>query len=153
MAVVNRYDKNAQVATAFIRNFGLKSGAIASTVAHDCHNIIAVGVDDDALTAAVNALVDCKGGISVAVTAEDIYTMALPIAGLMTSGDGYEVAATYASIDVKAKELGTKLHAPFMTLSFMALLVIPSLKLSDMGLFDGQKFEFTPVEIDTSMMI
>lgn len=153
MAVINRYDKNAQVATAFIRNFGLRKGAIASTVAHDCHNIIAVGVDDDALTAAVNALVDCKGGISVAVTAEDIYTMPLPIAGLMTSGDGYEVASTYASIDAKAKELGTPLHAPFMTLSFMALLVIPSLKLSDKGLFDGQKFEFTPVEIDTSMMI
>lgn len=147
IAVVNRYDNSAPVATAFIRNFGLKMGAIASTVAHDCHNIIAVGVDDTSIAAAVNALVACKGGISVAYSADEVYTMPLPIAGLMTAADGYHVAAEYAALDSRAKELGTQLHAPFMTLSFMALLVIPALKLSDKGLFDGREFEFTPVEV------
>jgi len=147
IAVVNRYESDAPIATAFIKNFGLKQGALASTVGHDCHNIIAVGVDDDSLCAAVNELIKTKGGIAVAENAQQVSSMSLPVAGLMTTGDGYEVAAQYAAIDAKAKLLGTKLHAPFMTLSFMALLVIPALKLSDKGLFDGQKFSFTDVEM------
>ena len=147
MVVVNRYENNAPVAKAFIKNFGLKHGALASTVAHDCHNIIAVGVDDESICAAVNALIDCKGGISVAGDATEFSYMPLPIAGLMTDADGYEVAAQYSALDAKAKELGTTLKAPFMTLSFMALLVIPSLKLSDKGLFNGSKFEFTSIEL------
>lgn len=147
IAVVNRYDNNAPVATAFIKNFGLKTGAIASTVAHDCHNIIAVGVNDESICAAVNALVECKGGIAVAADAQTISCMALPIAGLMSDEDGYTVAAQYSLLDAKAKELGTQFKAPFMTLSFMALLVIPSLKLSDKGLFDGGKFQFTSVVV------
>ncbi|PZF72373.1 adenine deaminase [Taibaiella soli] len=147
IAVVNRYEADAPIAIAFIKNFGLKHGALASTVGHDCHNIIAVGVDDASLCAAVNALIENKGGIAVAENVNEISSMPLPVAGLMTTGDGYEVAAQYAAIDEKAKLLGTKLHAPFMTLSFMALLVIPSLKLSDKGLFDGGKFEFTDVEM------
>lgn len=147
IAVVNRYEPDAPIATAFIKNFGLKKGTLASTVGHDCHNIIAVGVDDISICAAVNALIDCKGGIVTADGKDDISVMPLPVAGLMTTVDGYEVAAQYAAIDQKAKELGTTLHAPFMTLSFMALLVIPSLKLSDKGLFNGQKFEFTTVEV------
>ncbi|MEI8278301.1 MAG: adenine deaminase [Bacteroidota bacterium] len=146
IVVVNRYNNNAPISVGFIKNIGLKKGAIASTVAHDCHNIIAVGVDDDTICAAVNALISCKGGISVAAHADTVDCMPLPIAGLMTGEDGYEVAAKYSLIDKKAKELGTPLHAPYMTLSFMALLVIPSLKLSDMGLFDGRKFQFTSVE-------
>ena len=125
----------------------MKHGALASTVAHDCHNIIAVGVDDESICAAVNALIDCKGGISVAGDATEFSYMPLPIAGLMTDADGYEVAAQYSALDAKAKELGTTLKAPFMTLSFMALLVIPSLKLSDKGLFNGSKFEFTSIEL------
>ena len=146
VAVVNRYYPDADVATAFIKNFGLQHGAIASTVAHDCHNIIVVGVDDASICKAVNALIDSKGGVAVCDgTNTDV--MPLPIAGLMTDGDGYEVAAQYAALDAKAKELGTKLKAPFMTLSFMALLVIPALKLSDKGLFDGAGFKFTDVEI------
>jgi adenine deaminase len=147
IVVVNRYEHNATIAKAFIKNFGLKRGALASTVAHDCHNIIAVGVDDESICAAVNALVDCKGGISVAANAGEVNHMPLPIGGLMTDADGYEVAAQYSALDAKAKELGTPLKAPFMTLSFMALLVIPSLKLSDKGLFNGSKFELTSIEL------
>lgn len=143
IAVVNRYQPDAPVAVAFIRNIGITSGALASTVAHDCHNIIAVGVDDQSLCAAVNALIQCKGGIAVARSHTDVSTLPLPVGGLMSDKEGYEVAESYTCIDNEAKALGTKLHAPFMTLSFMALLVIPSLKLSDKGLFDGSKFRFT----------
>ena len=147
IAVINRYESDAPVSVAFIKNFGLKQGALASTVGHDCHNIIAVGVDDASIYAAVNALIDCKGGISVARDKDDVAFMPLPVAGLMSLDNGHTVAAAYTKIDKLAKELGTTLHAPFMTLSFMALLVIPSLKLSDKGLFDGSKFEFTAVEM------
>lgn len=147
IAVVNRYDNNAPVAVAFIKNIGIKSGALASTVAHDCHNIIAVGADDESLCKAVNALVDYKGGIAVVDGKHNISVLPLPIAGLMADTDGYTVAEKYSVIDKQAKELGSTLRAPFMTLSFMALLVIPALKLSDKGLFNGSKFEFTPVEV------
>lgn len=147
IAVVNRYTKDAPVATAFIKNFGLKKGALASTVAHDCHNIVAVGADDVAITAAVNALIESKGGIAVAEDANTVLSMPLPIAGLMSAEDGHTVAAQYAALDAKAKELGTSLKAPFMTLSFMVLLVIPSLKLSDKGLFDGKAFRFTDITL------
>ncbi|OSZ79505.1 adenine deaminase [Chitinophagaceae bacterium IBVUCB1] len=144
IAVVNRYTPDVPVAVSFIKNFGLQKGALASTVAHDCHNIITVGTDDASICLAVNELIDCKGGIAVC-DGVGTEVMPLPIAGLMTDADGYEVAAQYAALDAKAKELGTKLKAPFMTLSFMALLVIPSLKLSDKGLFDGTEFRFTDV--------
>lgn len=147
IAVVNRYNNDARVATAFIKNIGIRSGALASTVAHDCHNIIAVGTDDESICAAVNALVDCKGGIVVVDGAGHKTVLPLPVAGLMADTDGHTVAAAYAEVDRKAKELGSTLRAPFMTLSFMALLVIPSLKLSDKGLFNGSKFEFTPVVV------
>jgi adenine deaminase len=147
LAVINRYEPDAPVAVAFIKSFGLKSGAIASTVGHDCHNIIAVGVDDESMCAAVNALIDNEGGISVAENKDNVSAMPLPVAGLMSLADGYSVAEDYKEIDRLAKKLGTQLHAPFMTLSFMALLVIPALKLSDKGLFDGSKFEFTKVEL------
>ena len=147
LAVVNRYETDANPALAFIKNFGLTHGAIASTVGHDCHNIIAVGVDDASICAAVNALIENKGGIAVAKNENDVTTMPLPVAGLMSVNDGYNVATEYSAIDKKAKELGTTLHSPFMTLSFMALLVIPSLKLSDKGLFNGSAFQFTSVEV------
>jgi len=147
ITVVNRYERHAPVAVAFIKNFGLKSGALASTVAHDCHNIIAVGVDDGAICKAVNVLIQCKGGIAVAKNKDEADTMPLPVAGLMSLENGSAVAGAYTRIDKMAKDLGTTLHAPFMTLSFMALLVIPELKLSDKGLFDGGKFQFTSVEV------
>ncbi|WP_181308702.1 adenine deaminase [Rufibacter sp. XAAS-G3-1] len=143
MTVVNRY-QNTQPAIAFIKNFGLQRGAIASSVGHDSHNIIAVGVDDESLCRAVNLLIAAKGGISaVAEGREEI--LPLPVAGIMSGEDGYWVAEQYAKLDRTAKELGSTLTSPFMTLSFMALLVIPALKLSDKGLFDGQHFAFVEV--------
>jgi len=142
IVVMNRYSYNVPVAKSFVKNFGLKQGAIASTVAHDSHNIIAVGVDDESICKAVNLVIQAKGGVS-AVSDNFQKVLALPVAGLMSNEDGYEVAAAYTEIDKMAKEiLGSTLQAPFMTLSFMALLVIPHLKLSDLGLFDGDKFEF-----------
>lgn len=141
LAVVNRYQE-APVALGFIRNFGFKQGAIASSVAHDSHNIIVVGVDDESIAQAVNAVIAHKGGVSV-VSNGEASVLPLPVAGLMSNLDGYEVAAQYSQLDKAAKALGSKLDAPFMTLSFMALLVIPHLKLSDKGLFDGDHFSFT----------
>ncbi|MGN7720159.1 adenine deaminase [Chitinophaga sp. 22620] len=140
VAVVNRYN-DAPVACGFIHHFGLKRGAIASTVAHDSHNIIAVGADDESICKAVNNLVECKGGISV-VSPEGDEIMPLPVAGLMSAEDGYLTAHRYSLMDKAAKALGCRLDAPFMTLSFMALLVIPHLKLSDKGLFNGDEFIF-----------
>ena len=146
IAVVNRYEPMAPVAVAFITNFGLKEGAIASTVGHDCHNIIVVGVTDEAMCIAVNALIDCKGGIAVTNAQGKVHTMPLSVAGLMSGDEGHKVAAAYTQIDQLAKQLGTPMQAPFMTLSFMALLVIPALKLSDKGLFDGARFAFTTLQ-------
>ncbi len=140
IVVVNRY-KNAPIAKAFVKNFGLKQGAIASTVAHDSHNIIAVGVDDESICKAVNLVIKEQGGVS-AVSRSAELVVGLPVAGLMSNNDGYKVAASYTAIDKMVKEeLGSTLASPFMTLSFMALLVIPHLKLSDLGLFDGDNFK------------
>ena len=119
----------------------MKKGAIASSVAHDSHNIIAVGVDDQSLTRAINMVIGEKGGVSCVSNAEEM-VLSLPVAGLMSNEDGYNVAAAYTAIDKMSKELGSTLSAPFMTLSFMALLVIPHIKLSDKGLFDGDSFQF-----------
>ena len=143
ITVVNRY-QDATPALAFIKNFGLKNGAIASSVGHDSHNIIAVGVDDDSICRAVNLLIEAKGGVS-AVWGDQEEVLPLPVGGIMSPEDGYEVAAAYTRIDQLAKKMGSTLNSPFMTLSFMALLVIPDLKLSDKGLFDGKKFAFTEV--------
>lgn len=141
IVVVNRYS-NAPVAKAFIKNFGLEEGAIASSVAHDSHNIVAVSVDDESLMKAVNLVITAKGGVSAVSNIKEM-VMGLPVAGLMSNEDGYAVAEKYTAIDNMVKtELKSTLTAPFMTLSFMALLVIPHLKLSDKGLFDGDKFEF-----------
>lgn len=140
IVVVNRYH-TAPPAISFIKNFGFKSGSIASSVAHDSHNIIAVGTDDESIARAINLIVKHKGGIScVSSDAEKI--LSLPVAGLMSADDGYKVAAAYTEIDQMAKSLGSTLGAPFMTLSFMGLLVIPALKISDKGLFDGNSFRF-----------
>lgn len=143
IAVVDRY-KNARVAVGFIKNFGLKNGAIASSVAHDSHNIIAVGVSDEYICRAVNLIIEKKGGIC-AVSQDHEMVLPLPVAGIMSNDDYSDVAKRYAEVDRIAKSLGSTLHAPFMTLSFMALLVIPSMKLGDRGLFDGDKFEFIDV--------
>jgi len=145
IVVVNRY-RNAPIAKGFIKNIGLKNGAVASSVAHDSHNIVAVGVSDESICAAVNLIIQQKGGVSaVGINTNNEYqemVLGLEVAGLMSTEDGYEVANKYTAIDRFTKEaLGSTLAAPFMTLSFMALLVIPHLKLSDKGLFDGDLFE------------
>lgn len=142
LVVINRYRKAAP-AIAFIHGFGLQYGAIASSVAHDSHNIIAVGANDESIAAAINIVIAAQGGIS-AVGNGITQGLPLPVAGLMSNLDGYTVAAQYSALDKAAKELGSTLASPFMTLSFMALLVIPHLKLSDLGLFDGDSFQFTP---------
>ncbi|MDP4264384.1 MAG: adenine deaminase, partial [Bacteroidota bacterium] len=131
IVVVNRY-RDAPVAKSFIKNFGLKQGALASSVAHDSHNIVAVGVDDESICQAVNLLIDCKGGVSCVKENTEL-VVPLPVAGLMSNEDGYHVAQQYSLIDKAAKDAGSTLASPFMTLSFMALLVIPHLKLSDLG--------------------
>jgi adenine deaminase len=140
IVVVNRYH-SAPIAKAFIHRFGLTAGAIASSVAHDSHNIVAVGVDDESLASAINLVIEAKGGVSC-VGPDLEQCLPLPIGGLMSADDGYAVAAAYTTIDKAAKSLGSTLSAPFMSLSFMALLVIPNLKLSDKGLFDGEAFGF-----------
>ena len=145
MAVVNRY-KNEKPAIAFIKNFGLKEGAIASSVGHDSHNVIAIGSTDEAICNAVNLLIETKGGIC-ALSNSEKKVLPLPIAGIMSDQNGKTIGKEYALLDQMAKEMGSTLKAPYMTLSFMALLVIPSLKLSDKGLFNGSKFEFTSLEI------
>jgi len=139
LVVYNRY-KTAAPSIAFIKNFGFTHGAIASTVAHDSHNIIAVGVDDESIMTAINSVIQEKGGVSC-VNKTDSKILALPVAGLMSTADPYEVAEQYTIIDAMSKGLGSPLASPFMTLSFMALLVIPHLKLSDKGLFDGDQFK------------
>lgn len=160
IVVVNRYQP-APVAKSFIKNFGLTRGAIAASVAHDSHNIVAIGVDDASICRAVNLIIEHKGGLSCVDPGASSATnpgassnanlpastqshaeriLPLPVAGLMSPDDGYEIADAYIAIDRMAKDLGSTLAAPFMTLSFMALLVIPHLKLSDLGLFDGDRF-------------
>lgn len=138
IAVVNRYVE-APVAIAYIKNFGLKTGALASSVAHDSHNIVAVGVSDEDICGAVNSIIETKGGISLYTSGKRMI-LPLPVAGLMSDRDGYMIAKHYAEIDAAAKALGCTLTSPYMTLSFMALLVIPHLKISDKGLFDGDNF-------------
>ncbi|MGB1003465.1 MAG: adenine deaminase [Salibacteraceae bacterium] len=144
MVVLNRYEK-APPAIAFIKNFGLKSGAIAGSVAHDSHNIIAVGVEDEAILKAINGIIENRGGLSIC-DAQGVDTIALPVAGLMSNQPAEIVSKQYELLSERAIALGSTLRAPYMSLSFMALLVIPSLKLSDKGLFDGDKFEFVSLE-------
>ena len=143
IVVLNRYRK-ADPAVAFIHNFGLKTGAIASSVAHDSHNIVAVGTSDEQIVKAINQVISQRGGISL-VRGNEQKGLSLPVAGLMTDSDGFEVAARYHELDKEAHLMGSTIRAPYMTLSFMALLVIPELKLSDKGLFDGNTFSFTPI--------
>jgi adenine deaminase len=145
MAVVNRYE-NTKPAIAFIKNFGLKKGAIASSVAHDCHNIVVVGTSDEEICNAVNCIIENKGGVC-AVNGSKKKMLALPVAGIMSDKNGWETGKLYQEIDTMAKDLGSNLKAPFMTLSFMALLVIPDLKLSDKGLFSGNSFSFVDLEV------
>jgi len=141
LLVLNRY-RPAPPAVAFVEGFGLRAGALASSVAHDSHNIVAAGADAASLCRAVNAVVEARGGIALDDGAATT-CLPLPVAGLMSLEDGDAVAARYGAMTARARSLGSPLRSPFMTLSFMALLVIPELKLSDKGLFDGRGFRFT----------
>jgi len=143
LVVKDRYN-DGPPAVGFINGFGIKNGALASSVAHDSHNIIAVGLDDESITRAINLVIKNKGGISL-VNGVDEYSLALPFGGIMSGEDGYKVATAYQDLDSLAKQLGSRLMAPYMTLSFMALLVIPDLKLSDRGLFSVNNFTYTPL--------
>lgn len=140
VAVVNRY-QNQPPAVGFIKNFGINNGAIASSVAHDSHNIIAVGSSDDHLTTVINQIMDARGGIATS-DSSGTDLLPLPIGGIMTDRPGKETGLHYKRLTQKAIKMGSTLNSPFMTISFMALLVIPKLKMSDLGLFDGEKFEF-----------
>jgi adenine deaminase len=142
LMVLNRYQP-AKPALAFVRGFGLGRGALASSVAHDSHNIIAVGATDEELCFAVNKVVENSGGLSVA-RGNTVELLPLPVAGLMSTETCESVGANYMKLEQTAKEFGCRLNSPFMTVSFLALLVIPSLKLSDQGLFDVDRFEFVP---------
>ena len=141
IAVINRYEKK-KIALGFIKNFGLKKGAIASSVAHDSHNIVVIGCSDEEMTNAANMIINTKGGL-VAWSHDENICIPLPVAGLMTNIDGHKIAADYQELVTLSKEFGSTLNDPFMTMGFMSLLVIPKLKLSDKGLFDCEKFEFT----------
>ncbi len=145
IAVVNRY-KNEKPSIAFIKNFGLKDGAIASSVGHDSHNIIVVGTTDESICQAVNLIIENKGGIC-AVSDKTEKIVPLPVAGIMSDKDANTIGKEYAALDAMVKHMGSKLKAPYMSLSFMALLVIPSLKLSDKGLFDGTAFQFVDLNL------
>lgn len=146
LVVVNRYDNYSKPAVAFIKGFGLKRGALAESIAHDSHNIIAVGVDDISITNAINEVIKHKGAITT-FDGENYTTLPLNIAGIMTSKDGFIVAELYKKVNLQAKNLGSILKSPFMTLSFMALLVIPELKLGDKGLFKINEFSFVDLKI------
>ncbi len=141
IAVINRY-KNTKPALGLIKGLGIKKGAIASSVAHDSHNIVATGCDDYSLKEAVNKVIENRGGL-YCISNEKDEILPLPIGGIMSDKPYHEVAHKYSKIDRMAKELGSKLSAPFMTLSFMPLPVIPKLKITDKGLFDAEIFRFT----------
>ena len=148
IAVVNRYDDSAPVQVGFIRGFGLKQGAIASTVAHDSHNLIVVGCDDDSMVSAADCLIWCRGGIAVNNGKGYTHCLSLPVAGLMSNLSGEEVAEQYSSLNGIAHDIGSRFAAPFMTLAFMALPVIPKLKITDKGLFDAETFSFTSLFVE-----
>lgn len=149
IAVVNRYHK-APPALGMVKGFGLKQKSIASSVAHDSHNIVAVGTNDKDMTSAVNIIMESKGGLA-AVVGNFTEFLPLPIAGIMTDLDAHTAAKKYSKLNAIASSFGSYLSAPFMTLSFMALLVIPQLKLSDQGLFDGEKMRFVNLFADSKM--
>jgi len=149
IAVVNRYAENEKPSIGFVRGFGLKQGALASSVAHDSHNIVAVGTFEENLCAAVNEVIKNKGGVVAVNNTGTAKVLGLPIAGLMSPIDGYELAQQYGKIDAWTKtELGCILKAPFMLLSFLALPVIPALKITDLGLFDVGRFGFVEVGLE-----
>jgi adenine deaminase len=145
LVVYNRYQPS-KPAIGFIKNIGLKRGALASTVSHDSHNIIAVGTSDSEIVSAINQIIDSKGGI-LACDEDKTILLSLPVGGLMSNEEGQVIARRYEEVGNMVKEMGSQLKAPFMTVAFMSLLVIPKLKLTDKGLFDGRNYCFTDLMI------
>jgi adenine deaminase len=148
VAVVERHHGSGRVGLGLVRGFGLTRGAVASTVAHDSHNVVVVGASDVAMATAVRRLVELGGGQVVAEDDRILAELALPIAGLMSSLSVDEVAAAEAGLEAAAHGLGVRLPNPFMTLSFLALPVIPHLKLTDRGLVDVDRFEIVPLYVE-----
>ncbi len=146
IVVINRYQSDPKPSIGFIQGFDISRGAIASTVAHDSHNIIAIGADDSCITKVVNRLIDSKGGLAL-YDGNEMYHLPLPVAGLMSNENFELVSEAYEAISKKTSEIGCSLKAPFMTMAFMALLVIPKLKIGDKGLFDVEKFQLTSLEV------
>lgn len=146
IVVLNRYQK-AKPVVGFIKNFGLKKGALAGSVAHDSHNIVAIGCDDNSLVKVINAIIDSKGGIA-ATDGDVVEELSLPVAGLMSTEPGEVVAEKYTQLNQFVASMGCGMKAPFMTMAFMSLLVIPSLKIGDRGLFDVDSFTFTSLFVD-----
>jgi adenine deaminase len=147
IVVLNRYVVGSKPAVGFISGFGLKQGALAGTVAHDSHNLIAVGTDDESIIKCMNAIIETSGGI--AVCSDDVVDiLPLLIAGIVSDKNIDEVATDYDRINKKVKQIGSSLTSPFMTLSFMALIVIPQLKICDKGLFDVIKFDYTSLSAE-----
>jgi adenine deaminase len=147
IVVLNRYVSGSKPVVGFIKGFGLKQGALSSTVAHDSHNLIAVGADDESIVKCINAVIETKGGIAVCSDGV-VDILPLPVAGIISDKGIDEVAADYSRINGKAKQIGSTLTSPFMTLSFMALIVIPQLKICDKGLFDVSKFNYTGLFVE-----
>ena len=145
LAVIERHRASGRVGLGLVRGFGLRRGALASTVCHDAHNLICVGTNDDDMLAAAEALVRCGGGFAAAAGGTVVGLLPLPIAGLMSDASAPEVAAGYRAIGRAARGLGAKLDDPFLTLSFLALSVIPELKLTDRGLIDTTAMRFVPL--------
>jgi adenine deaminase len=147
IVVLNRYTPESKPVVGFINGFGLKEGALAGTVAHDSHNLIAVGVDDDSIIKCMNAVIETSGGIAVC-SGGVVDILPLPVAGIISDKGIDKVSADYDRLNRKAKQIGSLLTSPFMTLSFMALIVIPKLKICDKGLFDVNKFGYTDLFVE-----
>jgi adenine deaminase len=146
IAVVERHLGTGRVGLGFVRGFGLQRGAIASTVAHDAHNLVAVGVNDASIAAAVRRLANGGGGIVVVDGAETLAELPLPVAGLLSDAPLEEVVEQAHALEAAARALGCTLDAPFQHLAFLALSVIPALKLTDRGLVDVNRFELVPLQ-------
>lgn len=141
LVVLDRYSANAKPQVAYIKGFGITCGAVAQSIAHDCHNIVAVGSDDKELVRVINRVIEMKGGVAVS-DGTDLEDLPLPIAGIISPLCGHELAFRCTLLDEVIKRAGCQFHSPFITLAFMCLPVIPQLKLTDKGLFDSEKFQF-----------
>ncbi|MEI2690250.1 MAG: adenine deaminase C-terminal domain-containing protein [Anaerolineae bacterium] len=148
MVVIERHHASGRVGKGFIQNIGLRAGALASSVAHDHHNLVIVGADDASMMTAGRAVAEMGGGLAVAHGDQILARLALPIAGLMSGEPIEQIRRGFEAVLAAAHALGSELHDPFMAMSFMALEVIPHLKLTDLGLVDVDRFEVVPLFVD-----